>query len=101
MDFAKSANIAQRLWHDAAERKITQCEVALRFRKVTQITRANPVPTIRDELGHAHHRNAPLRLNVGLILAVRDKTYASVIPDILGVFRQTANEDDQTAIVIH
>ena len=49
----------------------------------------------------ADQRDAALRLDVRVFLIVGDEADARIVLDVLGVFRQRADEDEQAAVVIH
>jgi hypothetical protein len=52
-------------------------------------------------LRFTYNSDAPLGLDVQVVLVVCDEAHAAIMLDILGMFRQRADEDEQTTVVIH
>ena len=100
MDVAEAADIAQRLRHDAVELEIGHVVIGLCFWEIAQVTLSCELASC-EQGGSADQGDAPLRLDVRVFLIVCDEADARIMLDVLGVFRQRADEDEQAAVVIH
>ena len=75
-------------------------EVSLRFREIALISKCG-LFAVSFRRSVADHGDATLRLDMRIVLVMRNQTDTRVVQDIFGVFGEGADEYQQAGVVIH